>query len=70
MQIMQATCSMPVCGDTVLFSEKCHKNDAPETAMTISFDNMHEVFTKPSFSKGCQIVPDFVPDSQIPLVLS
>ena len=37
--------------------------------MSINFDNMIGAFTDLKFSKGCQIVPDFVPDSQIPLVL-
>ena len=59
---------MPIIGDKVL-----NMNSAKQTATakSISWSNRDDVYKKQKkFSSGFLIVPEFVPDSQIPLILS
>ena len=60
---------MPIYGDKVLLMNS--EGGPPETAQTILWSNRGEVFgAKAKWTAGFLIVPDFVPDSQIPLSLS
>ena len=60
---------MPVVGDTVLLADQDSNAKQPETAHTLLWSDRHEVFSTNKFSRGCLILPEFVPDSQIPLIL-
>ena len=72
MQVMKATCTMPVVGDHVIFSNDPAAANAsqPETAELITYDAGSKVFTDIKYALGCIIVPEFVPDTEIPINLS
>ena len=68
MQVLKSTCSLPICGDKVLFVSK--SQDKIETSQRIYWGNRKVVFESEKYSKGCLIVPDFMPDQLIPIRLS
>ena len=72
MQVLQATCSMPVVGDTILQADEVKEGEQakqPEIARLLSWNDRIEVFASTKLYRGCLILPDFVPDSLIPLNL-
>ena len=61
---------MPVCGDKVIFSNNSAEESKPEVSDHVSWHNRMKLFTDIKFAKGCIIVPEFVPDTEIPITLS
>ena len=68
MQVLKSTCSLPICGDKVLFVS--NEADKIETSNKIYWGNRKSVFESEKYSKGCLIVPEFMPDQLIPINLS
>lgn len=70
MQVLQATCTIPVVGDMVLEAEKTKDDGSPsddsqpQTANMLLWSDM-----KKNFAVSSLILPEFVPDSQISLRL-
>lgn len=63
---------MPVSGDCVIFANELANQNEPEQSEYIcnSKSSRKKVFESIKYAKGCIIVPNFVPDTEIPLVLS
>ena len=57
---------MPIVGDTMLLSEKSADSERMnQVTRKLQWKDRTEVFEKPCFQRGCLILPEFVPDSQI-----
>ena len=68
MQVLRSTCSLPICGDKVLFVSS--DKEKIETSKRIYWGNRKAVFESEKYSKGCLIVPELMPDQLIPINLS